>query len=88
MIKKSNTMADVKKKKFNGTVTSDKMDKTIVVIVERIKQYPKYRKRYRSQKKFKVHDPKNEYRVGDKVLFEETRPLSKDKHWKVIGKAK
>ena len=81
-------MGDVKKKTFNGIVTSDKMDKTIVVVVERIKQYPKYRKRYRSRKKYKVHDPKNEYKIGDKISFVETRPLSADKRWKVVGKIK
>lgn len=75
---------EVMKKKFNGVVVSDKMDKTIVVSVESSKVHPKYEKRYVINKKFKVHDEKNQFKVGDKVTFIETRPLSKDKRWRVI----
>ncbi|MCX7778983.1 MAG: 30S ribosomal protein S17 [Patescibacteria group bacterium] len=71
-------------RKFQGIVVSDKMDKTIVVKVERIKKHPKYKKRYRVSKKFKVHDEKNEAKVGDKVIFEECRPLSKEKRWRLV----
>lgn len=75
---------EVMKKKFNGVVVSDKMDKTIVVSVESSKVHPKYEKRYVINKKFKVHDEKNQFKIGDKVTFIETRPLSKDKRWRVI----
>ncbi len=69
------------KRKFYGVVISDKMDKTIVVSVERIKRHPKYKKRYKESRKFKVHDEKNEAKVGDKIIFEECRPISKEKRW-------
>lgn len=72
------------RKKFQGVVTSDKMDKTIVVKVNRIKVHPIYKKRYRVSKKYKVHDQKNEAKIGDQVIFEECRPLSKDKRWRLI----
>ena len=72
------------KKKFNGTVLSDKMDKTIVVKVDSVKIHPKYKKRYTMSKKYKVHDEKNKFKVDDKVIFIECRPLSKDKRWRVI----
>jgi small subunit ribosomal protein S17 len=73
-----------------GTVTSDKMDKTVVVMVERLIHHPKYRKFVRRRNKFKAHDDQNACRVGDRVLIEESRPLSKDKRWivvKIIEKA-
>lgn len=72
------------KKKFIGVVTSDKMDKTIVVRVERVKIHPKYHKRYKVSRKYKVHDEKNQFKINDKVTFVECRPLSKDKRWRVI----
>lgn len=75
---------EVKKKKFNGVVVSDSMDKTIVVRVDRVKNHPKYKKQYHVAKKFKVHDPQNKYHKGEKVEFVECRPISKDKRWKVI----
>lgn len=71
-------------RKLSGVVTSDKMDKTIVVKVERRVQHPKYRKFYIQSEKFHVHDEKNQYKVGDVVEFCETRPLSKTKRWRVI----
>jgi small subunit ribosomal protein S17 len=71
-------------RKFSGEVVSDKNDKTIVVKVESVKKHPKYQKRYVSSRRYKVHDEKNEYKVGDKVSFIECRPLSKDKRWRVI----
>jgi small subunit ribosomal protein S17 len=79
-------MADNKKIKrtFTGIVVSDKMDKTIVVKVEQIKIHPRYLKRYKVSKKYKVHDENNKYKNGDKVDFMECRPISKDKKWKVI----
>ncbi|MBI2645212.1 30S ribosomal protein S17 [Candidatus Uhrbacteria bacterium] len=69
---------------FQGVVVSDKMQKTIVVKVERLVMHPKYKKRYHVSRRYKVHDEKNEYHMGDRVMFCETRPLSKDKRWRVI----
>jgi len=72
------------KRKFQGTVISDKMAKTIVVAIEEIRQHPKYLRRYKIQKRFKVHDENKQAKVGDKVIFEECRPLSKEKRWKLV----
>ncbi|MBU2539977.1 30S ribosomal protein S17 [Patescibacteria group bacterium] len=74
------------KKTLQGKVVSDKMQKTVVVEVERIKEHPKYRRRFKVHKKYKAHDEKGEYKVGDKVTIEECKPLSKDKNWKVVNK--
>lgn len=74
------------KKRLQGVVVSDKMQKTIVVSVERIKEHPKYKRRFKIHKKYKVHDEKQEYHIGDKLLIEETKPMSKDKNWKVVKK--
>lgn len=73
-------------KKKKGLVISDKMDKTIVVSIVEIKTHPKYLKKFKSTNKYKVHDEKNEYKVGDKVFFVECSPFSKEKCWKVVGK--
>jgi len=70
-------------KKFKGMVVSDKMKKTISVRVERTKVHPKYIKRYKVHKNYKVHDPKEQYKIGDVVTFVECRPISKDKRWRV-----
>ena len=67
-----------------GTVSSDKMEKTITVSVETVKQHPLYKKTIRTSKKYKVHDEKNEARAGDVVRIMETRPLSKDKRWRLL----
>jgi len=72
------------KKRFDGFVVSDKMNKTIVVKVDSTKIHPKYKKRYTSSKKYKVHDEKESFHIGDKVSFTECRPISKDKKWRVI----
>ena len=74
------------RKKLTGIVISNKMQKTVVVKVERIKEHPKYKRRYKVHKKYKAHDEKGEYRMGDKVVIEECRPLSRDKRWRVIKK--
>jgi len=74
------------KKQLTGTVISDKMQKTVVVLVERIKEHPKYKRRYKIHKKYKAHDEKQEYKMGDKVIIEESRPISKEKRWRVIKK--
>lgn len=72
------------KRVFQGTVVSNKMQKTVVVRVDRLKMHPKYKKRYKVSKKYKVHDEKNECKVGDKVIFEECRPISKEKRWRLV----
>jgi len=74
------------KKKLQGVVVSDKMQKTVVVAVERIKEHPKYKRRYKAHKKYKAHDENQEYHIGDKVVIEETNPISKDKKWIVKSK--
>ena len=74
------------KKQLKGVIISDKMEKTVVVDVERVKQSEKYKRRYRVNKKYKAHDESGECKVGDKVIIEECRPLSKDKRWRVIKK--
>lgn len=76
------------KRKLEGVVTGDKMDKTVSVLVTTIKTHSKYRKQYKSSKKYKAHDDKNEYKIGDKVMIEACRPISKDKKWRVIKKVK
>ncbi len=73
-------------KKTKGIVVSDKMAKTIVVEVGRYVKHPLYGKYTKKSKRYKVHDEKKEYKVGDKVLIEETKPISRHKHWKVVGK--
>jgi len=67
-----------------GRVTSNKMQKTIVVAVESLKQHPIYKRTYRYTNKFKAHDERNDARMGDIVRIEETRPLSKEKRWRLI----
>ncbi len=74
------------KRQLVGTIVSDKMDKTRVVSILRLKKHPRYKKYYKVTHRYKAHDEKNEYKTGDKVTIEETRPLSKDKRWKIIEK--
>lgn len=69
---------------LKGIVVSDKMEKTVVVEVERLRVHPKYKKRYKVSKRYKAHDEKNEYKVGDKVVIQETRPRSREKRWIVV----
>ena len=68
----------------SGRVVSDKMDKTRVVMIERSTRHPLYGKIIRRSKKYKFHDETNESRVGDLVKIVETRPLSKDKRWRLV----
>jgi small subunit ribosomal protein S17 len=68
-----------------GIVLSRKMDKTAIVIVERRVQDPKYKKYITKRSKYKVHDEKNESNAGDKVLIKESKPISKEKSWKLIS---
>jgi len=73
-----------KRKTLTGLVTSDKMDKTVVVKVNRLVLHPVYKKYIRKRTVVKAHDEKNACHVGDKVLLIETRPLSKEKRWRVM----
>lgn len=72
------------RRSLNGVVKSAKSDKTIVVSVGSAKIHPKYKKRYTTHSNYKVHDEENRFQVGDKVVFVECRPLSRDKRWRVI----
>ena len=72
------------RKVYQGRVVSDKMDKTITVVVETKKNHPIYGKRMKYSKKYKAHDENNECKVGDTVKVMETRPLSKDKRWRLV----
>jgi small subunit ribosomal protein S17 len=74
------------KRKLQGIVVSNKMQKTLVVEVERVKVHPKYKRRYKVHKKYKAHFDSGEYNIGDKVVIEESRPISKEKRWIVIKK--
>ena len=79
------------RKTRNGRVVSDKMDKTIVVAIEDSVKHPLYKKIVKRTVRFKAHDENNECRIGDRVQIMETRPLSKDKRWrlvKILEKAK
>jgi small subunit ribosomal protein S17 len=72
------------KKILKGTVVSDVMDKTVVVVVKRYVKDTKYHKYSTRSKKYKAHDPENRFHVGDEVEIIETRPISKDKHFHVV----
>lgn len=72
------------KRILEGKVTNDKLDKTITVLVETKVMHPLYKKRIRSSKKYMVHDEENKFAIGDRVLIEESRPLSKHKFWIVV----
>lgn len=73
---------------LHGTVVSTKMQKTIIVRVDRLKKHPKYGKYYRVSGKFSVHDEKGEYQMDDVITIEEARPLSKTKRWRATGLVK
>ena len=74
------------KRILKGKVVSAKMDKTVVVLVEKLRENQKYQKKYRVSKKYQAHDEKNQYHLGDLVEIIESRPISKNKHWQVIRK--
>lgn len=74
-----------KRKIREGVVVSDKMNKTVVVAVESLVKHPLYGRRMRRTKRYKAHDEENRCKTGDRVRIEETRPLSKDKNWRVIA---
>jgi len=72
------------KRQMIGTVTSNKADKTVTVLVERLVKHRLYLKYVRRRSKFAAHDDQNDCRIGDKVLISESRPLSKSKRWRVV----
>jgi small subunit ribosomal protein S17 len=71
------------KREVSGTVVSNKMDRTVVVQVERLVKHPLYKKYIRRRNKFMAHDNENACQIGDRVMISETRPLSKSKRWRV-----
>lgn len=73
------------RKRLIGTVTSDKMDKTVVVAVETVKRHPMYGKTVKITKKFKAHDEANECQMGDRVQIIESKPMSRHKRWSVMS---
>ncbi len=81
---KNGKSASVGAKVLSGVVVSDKMDKTVVVSVSRFVKHPLYGKFYKVSKKYKAHDEDNAHKVGDKVEIVSTRPLSKDKRFRVV----
>jgi small subunit ribosomal protein S17 len=68
-----------------GEVASSRMNKTVIVVVERLVKHPLYQKYLRKKARYKAHDEKNECRAGDRVVLMETRPLSREKRWRVKG---
>jgi small subunit ribosomal protein S17 len=81
----ANDKVQAQRKTKVGRVVSDKMDKTIVVSIERLARHPLYKRVIRLTSKFKVHDEANEARIGDTVLIEESRPLSATKRWRLVS---
>lgn len=77
---------ETKRRRISGVIVSDKMKDTAVVSVQRLVKHPKYGKFMKINKRFKAHNALNEYKMNDVVIIEECRPLSKDKHWKIISK--
>ena len=80
----SENKKETKPKKLSGVVVSDKMSKTVVVEVNRYVKHPKYKKYFKISKKYKAHDEEGAKKVGDKVIIVECRPISKDKHFRVV----
>ncbi len=82
-----NNMPKIKRPKtFKGTIVSDRMVKTRVIKIERFLKIPKYGKYVKRTQRFKAHDENNEYKTGDKVVIVETKPVSRDKCWKIVSK--
>ena len=73
-------------RKLQGKIVSDKMQKTRVVAVTRLVKHARYNKFYKVTNRFKAHDEKNEYKLGDEVIIQEIRPMSKDKRWTIVEK--
>jgi len=74
-----------KKRQLTGQIVSDKMDKTRVILVVRQKKHPRYQKFYKVSTRFKAHDEGNQYKNGDVVVIEESRPMSRDKRWTIVS---
>lgn len=85
-IQMENEFMETHHRKLEGVVVSDKMQKTVVVEVSELRMHQKYHKQYRVSRRFKAHDEERAYHTGDHVIIEETRPLSREKRWRVIGK--
>ena len=83
-----NEPAAKRKSSIEGQIISHKTDKTAVVKVTMRKSHPKYRKHFTVTKKYKAHDEKNEYQVGDTVQIESSRPISREKRWRIVRKIK
>lgn len=83
MKKENNKTKEIVKKRraLRGVVVSDKMDKTVVVRVDRLKMDPKYKKKYKVSKRYKAHDEKDSLKVGDRVEITENKPMSREKKW-------
>ncbi len=79
-----NTKKTSLKRQFEGEVVSTKMNKTVIVLVKTTKEHPKYRKQYVTSKRYASHDEKGEARLGDLVVIEECRPLSKTKNTRIV----
>jgi small subunit ribosomal protein S17 len=79
------TMDRAMRKTRTGTVISDKMDKTVIVRVQTLKEHPKYKKHVQQSTRFKAHDEQNQCKIGDRVRIMETRPISHDKRWRVVA---
>jgi len=73
-------------RRLQGVVISDKMMKTRVIAISRLKKHPKYQKYYKVTKTYKAHDETNQYHTGDEVVIEESRPLSREKRWVIVSK--
>ena len=84
MATKNSTTKESKGRTLQGVVVSDKMTKTVVVSVSRFVKHPLYGKYYKVSKKYKAHDENNKYKTGDKVVIVETKPISRDKKFKVV----
>jgi len=69
-----------------GMIVSDKMQKTVVIEILRLRKHPKYKKYMKVSNRFKADNPENKFHTGDKVIIQETKPMSKEKHWIIIGK--
>ena len=74
------------KKQLKGVVVSNKMQKTVIVAVTRLKEHSLYKKKYKVTTRYSAHDEKGEYQTGDKVIIQECRPVSKNKNWMVLKK--
>lgn len=72
------------KRRLKGTVVSDKMNQTAVVAVEHLRKHPRYEKYFKITTRLKAHNADNQFKIGDGVVIEETRPISKEKRWKIV----